>query len=403
MLKLASTDREAVALRDNDVSPMVTDLVSYLRVHEWTANPPGPGGTLWLKGDARIGVPHEPDQIVIDSILSRLARAERRDVKATADAVRHVRFDVTHLRAVNDQRIVDKIPLGTATKLVNSARMMLRATATTARWERAQIAGSYSRIGDDVVREAFMGHTERGSFVIPVLVPIPEPEQPEGEQPTLYDRADPVLHNAAPEPFERRVVRTFAQSMQAVRDLVVQPDRAPDPERIHELVYRGVSREFCTALGNVLGASAIGEFETTIDWSRVAPAPDTMPNHLSISSEAADLVRSVADRLRQERVPSRQVFSGRIVQFRHEKRDDPFGEIAVLTMRRGRPSEVTVRLPLERYREAWEWHNAGRAVLVEGTIRRAAGKPAIVDNPLRFQPLDQLMLPGSDELSNYET
>lgn len=384
---------------DAAVSPTLTDLVSYLKVHGWSPSPPGPGGTLWVKGDARIGVPNDPDEVLINSVVGRLARVERRDVGTTAYAVRHVRFDVTHLRAVSDHRIVDKIPLETATKLISSARAMLRATATTARRERAQIGGGYSRIGDEVIREAFMGHTERGSFSIPVLVPVPEPEQPDPEHPTLYeDRAEPVLHNAAPEPFERRVVRTFAQSMQAVHDLVVEPGRMPNTDHIHELVYRGVSREFCAALVNVLEESAIGEFETRIDWAQVAPGPDTMRQHVSIGAEAVDLIRSVADRLRQQKVPSRQVFSGTIVGFRHEDRDDPFGEVAVSTMRRGRSSEIRVRLPLETYREAWEWHNAGRAVLVEGLIRRSPGKSGIVDAPARFQPLDELWLPGSVQL-----
>lgn len=381
---------------DTVVLPTPVDLVSYLRTHGWLSSPPGPGGTLWVKGEARIGVPHELDDVLIGAVLDRLARAEQRDVKATTDAVRYVRFDVTHLRAVNDYRIIDKIPLETATKLISSARMMLRATATTARWERAQIGGSYSRVGDEVIREAFMGHTERGSFIIPVLVPIPEPEPPDPDQPTLYDgQAEPVLHNAAPEPFERRVVRTFAQSMQAVHDLVVEPGRMPNADYMHELVYRGVSREFCTALATVLDESAIGEFETTVDWAPVVPAPDTMPRQVSISAEAVDLVRSVAERLRQQRAPSKQMFSGTIVQFRHENHDDPFGEIAVSTMRRGRPSEVRVRLPIETYRNAWEWHNAGRAVLVEGLIRRSPGKSGLVDDPTRFQPLDELMLPDS--------
>jgi hypothetical protein len=328
-----------VRLPDTITAPALTDLVSYLRAHGWSSSPPGLGGTLWAKGNVRIGVPNDPDDVLMGSVLGRLARTEQRDIKATADAVRHVRYDVTHLRAVNDYRIVDKIPLETATKLISSARTMLRATATTARWERAQIAGSYSRIGDEVIRDAFMGHTERGSFIIPVLVPVPEPEQP--DQPTLYDdQTEPILHNAAPEPFTRRVVRTFVQSMQAVRDLVVDPGRVPTTDNIHELVYRGVSREFCSALVNILDESAIGEFETTVDWAPVVPAPDTMLGEVSISAEAVDLVRSVADRLRQQKAPSRQVFSGTIVQFRHENHDDPFGEIAVSTIRRGRSSEV---------------------------------------------------------------
>lgn len=379
---------------DSLVLPSLDDVLSYLRTHGWSSNPPGPGGTLWVKGEARIGVPNRPDDVLLESALRRLADAEDSDVKKTADAVRYVRFDVTHLRAVNDARIVDKIPLQAATKLISSARTMLRATATTALGERAQIAGSYSRVGDQVVREAFMGHTERGSYVIPVLVPIREPEPPDPGLPTLFDDHDnPMVYDAAAEPFERRVVRTFAQSMQAVHDLVVEPERSPTSDHIHELVYRGVSREFCTSLANVLDESAIGEFETSVDWAPVLPAPDSRLRRVAINAEAADVVRLVAERLRLQRPPSLQVFSGTIVQFRHENPDDPFGEIGVSTMRRGRPSEIKVRLPVATYREAWEWHNAGRAVLVEGIIRRSPGKSGIVDEPVRVQPLDELMIP----------
>ncbi|MFB7716749.1 hypothetical protein [Nocardia sp. NPDC056100] len=382
-------------MSDDVFLPSVADLITYLTAHDWSPNPPGTGGTLWVKDEVRIGVPNDPDQTLISSVLTRLARAERRDLKTTADAVRYVRFDVTHLRAVNSERIVDKIPLETATKLLSSARMMLRATATTARSERAQIGGNYSRIGDDVIRDAFMGHTERGSYIIPVLVPIPPPAEPNLQQLSLCeDEEGPTLYNAAPEPFARRVVRTFAQSMQAMHDLVVEPGRLPNVDSIHELVYRGVSREFCTGLVTVLDESAIGEFETIVDWAPVVAAPDTMPRNISISADAADLVRHVAERLRQQKPQSSQVFSGTIIQFRHENHDDPHGEIAVSTMQRGRPSEIKVRLPLRTYREAWEWHNAGRAVLVEGLIRRTPGRPGVVDEPTRFQPLDELMLPG---------
>ncbi|MDT8913728.1 hypothetical protein [Amycolatopsis sp. PS_44_ISF1] len=378
-------------MSDSAVLPAPADIVWYLKSSGWLANQPGPGGTLWVKGRSRIGVPNEPDDLLIRSVLRRLAEAENRGFKQIADAVRYVRFDVTHLRAVNDSHIVDKIPLVAATKLIGSARMMLRATATTARWERAQIGGSYSKIGDEVIQQAFMGHTERGSFVIPVLIPIPEPEPPDPDRPMLFDSQDgPARYEAAAEPFARRVVRTFAQSMQAVHDLVVAPERSPSTEGLHELVYRGVSREFCSGLANVLDEKSIGEFETTVDWAPLAPAPNTMPRQVSIGAEAGDLVRRVAERLRQQRASSVEVFSGTIVEFRHENQDDPFGEVAVSTIRRGRQAEIRVRLPVETYREAWEWHNAGRAVLVEGIIRRPSGRPGIVDNPARFQPLDAL-------------
>jgi hypothetical protein len=94
----------------------------------------------------------------------------------------------------------------------------------------------------------------------------------------------------------------------------------------------------------------------------------------------------------QTRVDPNQVFSGTIVQLRHEDSLDPFAEIAVSTVRRGRQSEVLVRLSMAQYEQAWEWHYQGRAVLVEGVIRRAPGQRLRVDKPSRIHPVDEMFL-----------
>ncbi|MEV6527841.1 hypothetical protein AB0M43_38560 [Longispora sp. NPDC051575] len=374
--------------------PEHRDVLDYLTLRGWAARGEGPAGTLWAKDNWRVGIPREPDGVAILGVVDRLARAEGRDARDVSVSIRHLRFDVAYLRAANDFRITDKIPLDTASKIIVGARMMLRATATTARSERAQIGNSYSRRGDAVIRDAFMGHTQRGSFVIPVLVPISEPPAPDLHQPTLdfTDHQGPESHRSPTEPFERRVVRTFAQSMQAVNELVVEPARAPDTDTMHELVYRGVSREFVSALAGVLAEPAIAEFQTEVHWAPVVAAPATMPHSVTIDADATDLVKLVADRLRQQRITPRQVFSGTIVQLRHERRDDPYGEIGIATVRRGRASEIRVRLPMALYTQAWVWHNAGRAVLVEGEISRSPGRPSIVENPTRCHPLDELLL-----------
>jgi hypothetical protein len=53
---------------------------------------------------------------------------------------------------------------------------------------------------------------------------------------------------APAEPFERRVVRTFAQSIQAMKELVVDPGKPPRVDEIHELVYRGVTERIAGRL-----------------------------------------------------------------------------------------------------------------------------------------------------------
>lgn len=364
-----------------------------MRFNGWNEQSPGPTGALWTRNGKRIGVPSEPDNELIAGVVKRLAFAEQRDLADVVTSVKYLLFDVTHLRADSDYRYADAIPLETGAKIVNSARTMLRATATTARWERAHIGSNYSKYGDDVVAQALMGHTQKGSYVIPVLMPLPEPEGADLHQPALdLDHEQVEFHRSPSEPFERRVIRTFAQSMQAVKELVVDPAREPRADDMHELVYRGVSREFCYALAGILKQRSIGEFEASVDWAQAVPAPATMPRSVTIDSEAESLVSKAADKLRQQKVDPSRVFSGTIVQLRHESPDDPFGEIAISTVRQGHASEILVRLRMPLYQKAWDWHYQGRAVLVEGTVRRVPGKPLRVDEPFRCHPVDEMFL-----------
>ena len=155
--------------------PNAEQLHSYLRFMGWQQLPPGPAGSFWVRDSARIGVPHEDDEFMIKGSIDRIAKSERRTLKEVCDSVRFLLFDVAHLRAANDRLIADTIPLEAASKILSSSRRMLQATATTARAERAHIGTNFSRRGNEVVKHTLMGHTERGSFVIPVLVPLPEP------------------------------------------------------------------------------------------------------------------------------------------------------------------------------------------------------------------------------------
>jgi len=375
--------------------PSAEQVQSYLRFKGWRSLSAGPAGRAWGTGAVRIGVPYENDEFLIEGAIDRIAKVEQRPPKAVKDSIRFLLFDVTHLRAANDHLIVDTIPLEAAAKILSSSKRMLQATATTARSERAHIDGNYSTIGNEVVKQALMGHTERGSFVIPVLVALPEPSPIDSHELSLLAGLDEGFHQAAPEPFERRVVRTFAQSMQAVEEIVVEPAQMPTVDQLYELVYRGVSREFCSALSGILQEPSVAEFGASIDWAPVITPPRTL-SEVSITADAAELVQRVADRLRQTKVDPSQVFTGTIVQLRHENPHDPFGEIAVSTIRRGHQSEVLVRLRLEEYEKAWQWHYEGRAVLVEGVVRRSPGQRLRVDSPTRFHPVDEMFLSGSE-------
>ncbi len=371
--------------------PTLVQLRAYMEHQGWVSLPPGVGGSLWSNGDARIGIPaiSGDDLVIAKGVLDRLATFEGTTSALLGPRIRYHRMDVTLLRAANDYRITDTIPFEAASTVISSARKLLRAAGTTAWHERGDIGGNYARRGDEVLRKARMDHTQQGSFIIPLLVPLSEPEQRSFEQPVLPNME---LTVSAPEPFERRVTRTFAQSVMAVKEIIVDPERSPTKGDLHAVVERGVSREFCTALARILAEPAVGEFETRFGWAETLPAPSTMPDAVSIDSDALDKIEAAADRLKQTRIDARSTFSGSIVELRHVT-DEPFGAVTISTVRRGRMSEIRVRLPFDDYQQAVSWHQAQRAVIVEGEVRSGPGRRLLVDDPVKCRPIDEILLP----------
>jgi hypothetical protein len=323
----------------------------------------------------------------VQDIVERIARLERRPTEEISDATKYLWVDVTNLRAANDYLIADSIPLNTAASMVAAARVMLRATGTTSRRERAEIRGNYAPQGDEVVKSASMAHTREGSFVIPILVPLPEVSEPNTPQQPLVE-----LIRSAPEPFARRVTRTFAMALNAVHDLIVEPATEPTVARLHEAVERGVSREFCAALARVLAEPVVSEFEARFDWAPALPGPSNL-RQISIDSAAQLHVAQAAEKLRTTRIEPRRNFSGKIDQLRHVEGTD-IGEIWISTIRHGKACEIKVVLPMDVYTSALEWHGQGRAVIVEGQVKTDTSRRLYVDSPERCYPMDQTYLDG---------
>ncbi len=372
--------------------PAVADLQSYMRSVGWSESPPGTMGTLWTKGDYEIGLPRAVgrDERIMWDVLARLARAEHLDIDAVARKARYFRIDVTQFRASDEERTPDGILLSAGERIVASVRGMLRSVGTTAIRERNEIRGNFNPRGDAVTGRAIMGYTERGSYIIPVLIPLSAVEGAPDQ--FILDGTQDLPQ----EPFERRVVRTLAQALDAVDRLVVQPDREPDVDSLYALVERGVSSELCRFLGGILEESSVGEFRTRFEWAGSYFVSKNIPRDVGIDARSRGVIARTAERLRDERIEPRQVYSGPIIALEHGPQDD-FGWITVSAVKRGRARKIRVRLSLDHYRAAVTWHHAGRPVLVEGEVQEDRRRSLYIDSPTRCRPVDEDQLPISAE------
>jgi hypothetical protein len=157
-------------------TPLHDRLVQYLTAKGWA--PPeevGQVGGLWRypHSDYLLPVPNDLDVDGIDwqVITERLATAENVKVADVVDRLTGPLIDIANLRAANDIVIRDTIPYTAGVTLVQSSWTMLRASATTALGAKANIR-TYRKTGDGLIATARMAHTRRGSFVIPILLPI---------------------------------------------------------------------------------------------------------------------------------------------------------------------------------------------------------------------------------------
>jgi hypothetical protein len=367
-------------------------LQRYLRRRGWTPDAPGPAGALWRNGDdAVIAVPDDLSPAMVEwrGVLERLAHVEQRPSEDIANSVQFQLTDVTRLRAANDIVIRGSIPLGAGVSLVSSAWAMLRASATTSVRPRAHIAGNFSKQADGLVSQARLGHTQEGSYVIPVLMPLSRPDDDQVDRPPVPGLE---LERMALEPPERRVMRTFAQALAAIDRNVIAPEQSPSSGQLQAAVVAGASRELITAVHRVVTDSAVARFEAAFSWAGDVRRPAGVPSNIEFTAETAPRLEQAARQLKASSYSPDEIITGPIVEVRHEP-DNPFGQISVQTVRHGRPAEVKVTMRAEQLTDMYNWARDGRSVLCEGRVRRNPGRPLLIEAPVRVHPLDQTFLP----------
>lgn len=349
------------------MADMRRSLVSYLAAAGWepATKPAGKDGMLWQKPHAQFAVPvpntlddSEPDWTLV---LERVAMVEGID---RAEAERRIRgrlIDVANLRAAKDVVIENTIPFVAGVSMVRESWGMFRSCATTSLGARAHIAGHYRRRADEVMDQARMAHTRRGSFIIPILMPVPEPQEPGGQ----FEG----MSTAPPEPYERRVMRTFAESLASI-EAIVQPEPEPNANDVQKMIRAGVSHEFTASLHRILRQKSVADFTAEFEWAATAgPVPDT-PKQVGIPAEAAERVGRVARRLKTER-PARgvEMLTGPIVAVQRDD-DDTGGVVTIQTVRAARQCHVSVNVSRERLDQALDWMKARSTALVTGRVNR---------------------------------
>jgi len=381
-------------------SDSLVSVQAYLRRRGWVEEPPGRAGSWWHRPSRRsseethIGVPDRigvpgriiPGTVEWRSVIGSLADYEKRSFEEIAETIRVQFVDVTEFGIAGDFTMAGPILLSAGASFLSSARGMLRAAATAAVRPRADI-GNFSTIANRIADQARLGYTRAGSYVIPLLMPLPPPQDDSARQPLEGMGTERVAY----EPAERRVTRTLAQSLAAVQQGIVQPAREPHARDMAALVSAGVTRQLVAAASSILAEPEVSEFGVSFQWAGAITPPGGVPRRVEFPAAAGLLLARAEELLKSSRSDPRQVVTGPIVMVRHLP-DAPSVEIAIQTMRAGKMSEVIVYLSAQRREDALEWMRGGRAVVAEGQLVRVPGQHSRIPEPSRIHPLDETFL-----------
>ncbi|MBT2498533.1 hypothetical protein J7E25_05445 [Agromyces sp. ISL-38] len=374
---------------------MSTDIAALLRDRGWQVSARNPGGAdLWAFERAEMYLPPivRRGSFEWSDITERIASAHQESVITVERALEFVRFDITRFRIDNDVYGAQTIALEAGATVIGSAFGMIRAAATTARRPRQSIGSNYSKLGDDIAREARLAHTEVGSFVFPVLLRVGDPKAE--LEPHL---TGVTFDSVQPESEERRVTRTLAQALAAYDKNVIQPAREPQSRDLLPVVIAGGSKEIFAQVNRTLSEPGVSWLSTEFTWAPAEAVAAAQPRAVTIPAEAREIVAKTVRLLSSPKQDPLRVITGPIIHIGHVP-GDPFGEIAIQTPSPtgARVGRVDVRVRQEQLTEIHQWMDEGTTVVVHGVVERRHGRTARLREIASPRPLE-------DTLADFDT
>lgn len=378
-MRIDITDREALA------SVVSSDLLAFLRVLGWSqAYLDADRMAVFRKevsgSEAEVLVPLRPQLAdyasAIHSVLEALADVEGLSQLQVFNDVQNVNADIVRVQVEHSTFSDGSIPLESGSRLVDRAVDLLVAGACAADHPRAVYASRRSNQVNDYLREARLGQTERGSYIVTMKTIVP---------PVLIEKTGQhVLPDGeADAPFARRVTRTLAQALDVTRRAITEASAsgAFDPFRV--AVERGVSANLLESIAGLIADTSASETEVNLTWSRTRPIDTGVPSKAKFSAEDEPILREASNRLRESAPKPEHRIEG-FVKILHRESDKAPGTITVRAVIEGKGRTVRIQLSPDDYKRAVEAHGDWKAIEVSGELVRQ-GKLFELRDPKEFR------------------
>ena len=305
---------------------------------------------------------------VVLSLLGIIAQEEGRDQLSVYRDLVVADRDVIRVRAP-DADDDGSIKIESGVELVLHAKDLLMAAACAAKDPRASYRAGKNKDASDYMGRVRLGQTEQGSFVVTLLAPVP----PSLDLPGTQERFWPELVD---EPFDRRVTRMLADSLEAAKGAAEGAVRNEGLSAFTKVVAKGVNANLCEALAALIDS---GEgLQVAVTWARTRPAPEARRS-IEFSKAEAGLFKEAASQFRSHEPRPDERFEAFVVKLDRDQTQSE-GQVTLRAAIDGQQVSIKTILPPDLYSQAVEANNKRLMVSLTGDLKRK-GQRWQLDDP----------------------
>ncbi len=322
------------------VAPL--SLTQWLSGHGWQLERTKPDrGTIWRRAGSEVFVPLFADdddaRLRLQVAITAIAETSGVSADALAREVAFVRSDVMEWRVVDAAVADNGLSLSAADQLVSSVRRVVIFCAAAVDHRRGYFGRRVRQRARDEANRVRIAQSRTGSYVLPIVSDI------SGAQPD--SAMSPLNVDVEVAPYSRRVLLTVEDALSSAAAIMDFLPSGPTVQQANELVARGVSYEFSTAVADLLESPGVATVEVSFHW---APLGSTARQSRSIEFDRgnATFFRRLAGNLFETSEIGEQRFVFRVKSSGRFDEADREGGVAVFRRAAAEAGRTLIRAEL---------------------------------------------------------
>ncbi len=297
----------------------------------------------------------------VAEVIRTLATVEDRDARGVLNSLL-LSADIVRLTVKGDDTTDGTIALERAPAVFENARSLMLAAACSALEKRPVHPNRKPEQALRFVREARMGQTERGSYVVTLAAPVPRVQTVE-EAGFMF----PELNI----PFGRTVTTTLQTALASMKGAAKEYRETGRPEVFRDSVEAGVSANLCESI-LAIAQPRTSDISVDISWSRIRPQAAALGPVAVVPEDMPPLEAAV--QYFHELAPDEGFRLTGWVTRLHRERDEDEGDVTIIGMTEQGMKSVRVLLSPADFDVAIVALRERRLVECIGTLRRTGNR-----------------------------